>query len=336
MTTKMTRRAFASMALAAPLVIRSGTRLSAQTLREINYITPYGNSTVYAPDYVAITNGYFEEQGLKVNLIPGNGSSASVQQLLAGQVQIARTGGLDLIAALSTGNAPIRAFGTIAHTSTWWIISGADAPIETPEDFRGKTIGIVSAGGGSEKVIDILLAGAGVPKDEVTFQVVGNSPGSMDLIEMGRLDGFIGDMSVWAPLNDRGAPMHAMSLDPYMDVPGQVYFTTNEMLETDPDVCLAYMRAVKKAVQVIEADETGAASIEAMMPFAFPELDTPEAATLTLQAEKELWVARGDEGIGKIYPEAFAKGWEQMAAANLSDPDMDPSVAYTTAISDQL
>ena len=79
-----------------------------------------------------------------------------------------------------------------------------------------------------------------------------------------------------------------------------------------------------------------AASIEAMMPFAFPELDTPEAATLTLQAEKELWVARGDEGIGKIYPEAFAKGWEQMAAANLSDPDMDPSVAYTTAISDQL
>ena len=102
--------------------------------------------------------------------------------------------------------------------------------------------------------------------------------------------------------------MHAMSLDPYMDVPGQVYFTTNEMLETDPDVCLAYMRAVKKAVQVIQADETGAASIEAMMPFAFPELDTPEAATLTLQAEKELWVARGDEGIGKIYPEAFAKG----------------------------
>jgi len=122
----------------------------------------------------------------------------------------------------------------------------------------------------------------------------------------------------------------------YLNVPGQVYFTTNEMLETDPDVCLAYMRAVKKAVQVIEADETGAASIEAMMPFAFPELDTPEAATLTLQAEKELWVARGDEGIGKIYPEAFAKGWEQMAAANLSDPDMDPSVAYTTAISDQL
>lgn len=336
MTHKMTRRAFVSTALAAPLVMRSGLRVSAQSLKEVNYITPWGNSSVYAPDYVAITNGFFEDHGLKVNLIAGNGSSAAVQQLVAGQVQIARTGGLDLMAALSTGNAPIKAFGTIAHTSTWWIISGADDPIKTPEDFRGKTIGIVSAGGGSEKVIRVLLATAGISPDEVTFQVVGNSPGSMDLVNLGRIDGFIGDMSVYAPLNDQGAPMYAMSLDPFMDIPGQVYFTTNEMLESDPDTCLAYMRAIREAVLFVEADETGDKTIEAMMPFAFPELDTPEAAKLTLQAEKALWVARGEEGIGKIYPEAFEKGWAQMVAADLAAEGMAPSVAYTTAISDQL
>lgn len=336
MTSKITRRAFVSTVLAAPLIVRSGLRVSAQTPKEINYITPFGHSSVYAPDYVAITNGYFEDQGLKVNLIAGNGSSAAVQQLIAGQVQIARTGGLDLISALSTGNAPIRAFGTIAHTSTWWIISGAENPIATPEDLRGKTIGIVSAGGGSEKTIDILLAGAGVPKDAVTFQVVGNSPGSMDLISMGRIDGFIGDMSVYAPLQARNAPMFAMSIDPYVDLPGQVYFTTQEMLETDPEVCLAYLRGAREAVRFIEADETGDATIEAMKPFGFPELDTPDAAKLTLQAEKALWVARGDEGICKIYPEAFERGWSQMVAANLANEGMDPSVAYTTEISDQL
>jgi len=335
MPTKFTRRSFAAMALAAPLVVRTGRRVSAQSLKEVTYITPWGHSSVYAPEYLGITKGYFEDYGLKVTLVAGNGSSAAVQQILAGQVQIGRTGGLDLISALSTGNAPVRAFGTISHTSTWWIVSGADNPIKTPEDFRGKTIGIVSAGGGSEKTIDIVLASAGVPKSEVTFQVVGNSPGSMDLVKMGRLDGFIGDMSVYAPLKDQNAPMYAMSIDPYMDIPGQVYFTSQTLLDADPDLYLSFMKGIRDAVRFVRDDATGDATIEAMKPFAFPELDTPEAAKLTLQAEKTLWIARGDDGIGKVYPEAWTKGWAQMVAAGLAK-EMDPSIAYTTEISDQL
>ena len=77
MTTKMTRRAFASMALAAPLVIRSGTRLSAQTLREINYITPYGNSTV---SHVRMNEDGFDSIELKDFLVQTHIGERSARQ----------------------------------------------------------------------------------------------------------------------------------------------------------------------------------------------------------------------------------------------------------------
>jgi NitT/TauT family transport system substrate-binding protein len=335
MNEKLTRRAVAGMLLAAPFVIRSAGPVSAQGLKEISYVTPFGHSTVYAPEYVAVTNGFFENHGLKVNLIAGNGSSAAVQQLLGGQVQVSRAGGIDVAAAVSTGDAPIRSFGTVSHTSTWWIMSGADNPIKTPEDFKGKTIGIVSAGGGSEKTINIVLATAGLSPEDLTYQVVGNSPGTMDLVKLGRLDGFIGDNSVYSALKADGAEMHAMSIDPYLDMPGQVYLTSQQIIDTDPDMLLGFMNGIRDAVRFILKDESGDATLEAMMPFDFPELDTPETVKRTLLAEKGLWDARGDDGIGKVYPEAWTTGWAQMVKAGLA-ADMDPSVAYTTVISDKL
>ena len=36
--------------------------------REVTYITPFGKIIAYAPDFIAATNGYFEKEGLKVEI----------------------------------------------------------------------------------------------------------------------------------------------------------------------------------------------------------------------------------------------------------------------------
>src|SRR5690606_2449608 len=171
----MNRRNFTAGLLAAPFVMRARPTL-AQELKEISYITPYGHSVVYAPDYVASTSGLFEKNGLKVNILGGTGSATAVQQTVAGQVQVARTGGIDVVRAIAKSGAPIRAIGTVSQSSTWHSISSQGKPVNSVAELAGKTIGIVSAGGGSEDTVNIVLAGAGVPKEDVKRQVVGNSP----------------------------------------------------------------------------------------------------------------------------------------------------------------
>ena len=50
------------------------------------------HSIFYAPLYVAINNGYFEDEGLEVTLTNGGGSNTSMSALLSGSADIILAG----------------------------------------------------------------------------------------------------------------------------------------------------------------------------------------------------------------------------------------------------
>ncbi|MCJ7857011.1 ABC transporter substrate-binding protein [Lachnospiraceae bacterium NSJ-143] len=50
------------------------------------------HSVFYAPQYVAIKNGYFEDEGLKIDLSVGQGADKSMTALLSGSADIALLG----------------------------------------------------------------------------------------------------------------------------------------------------------------------------------------------------------------------------------------------------
>ena len=55
------------------------------TILQVNEVT---RSVFYAPQYVAIANGYFEEEGLKLELTTGQGADKVMTAVLAGQSDI--------------------------------------------------------------------------------------------------------------------------------------------------------------------------------------------------------------------------------------------------------
>lgn len=55
-------------------------------------VSEVAHSVFYAPAYVAMTEGYFEEEVLKVNLILGNGANNVMASLLSGDAQIGLAG----------------------------------------------------------------------------------------------------------------------------------------------------------------------------------------------------------------------------------------------------
>ncbi len=322
-------------AIAGGSALAAGRSAAAADSQPVTFITPYGNSVAYAPDYVAAAGGLFARQGLAVRIVGGTGSTSAIQQVVAGQALIGRTGGIDVVKAVAAAKAPIRAIGTIAHSSVFVLISAEAAAITAPAQLAGKTVGIVSAGGGTEDYLNIMLARAGVPKDSVKRQVVGNSPGAFDLVKLKRIDAFICDDSVVVNLRARQAPIAVMPIGPFASVPGQVYIASEQGIAEHHDALLGYLRAVRAAVGQIVADTDGTETLKLLEPYHLPDMRDQQLGWATIRAAEQEWDARGAADRIAIIPDDWTKGWQEMVQAGLV-PAGDPTRAYTTEFTKSL
>ena len=87
----------------------------------INEVT---HSVFYAPFYVAINNGYFEEVGIDIELTNGGGSDASMTALLSGQADIALMGPETVVYVASQGSTSYpKVFGQLTKRDGSFLIS---------------------------------------------------------------------------------------------------------------------------------------------------------------------------------------------------------------------
>ena len=112
---------------------------------ELNEVT---HSIFYAPLYVAMNNGYFEDEGLTVSLTNGGGSNTSMSALLSGSADMILAGPETAVYTNQEGvsNAPV-VFGQLTQCDGSFIVSKeADADF-TLADLVGETIIGGRAGG---------------------------------------------------------------------------------------------------------------------------------------------------------------------------------------------
>lgn len=112
---------------------------------ELNEVT---HSIFYAPLYVAINNGYFEDEGLTVNLTNGGGSNVSMTALLTDAADIILAGPETVVYTQAEGykDSPV-VFGQLTQCDGSFIISKEANPDFTLDDLVGETIIGGRAGG---------------------------------------------------------------------------------------------------------------------------------------------------------------------------------------------
>ncbi|MEL7526831.1 MAG: ABC transporter substrate-binding protein, partial [Pseudomonadota bacterium] len=77
----MNRRTFTSLLAAVPLAGLSARGAFAQGLRDITFVQPSPSAINSFPVFVAIGEGFFEDEGLNVTVEAINGSGAVLQAL---------------------------------------------------------------------------------------------------------------------------------------------------------------------------------------------------------------------------------------------------------------
>lgn len=119
------------------------------------------HSIFYAPLYVAINNGYFEDEGLDVTLESATGSDASMTALISGSADIVLIGPEQVVYSESLNDRPV-IFGQLTQKDGSFFVGKEDDSDFTLNDLKGKTIIGGRQGGFPAMTLEYIIKQAGL------------------------------------------------------------------------------------------------------------------------------------------------------------------------------
>lgn len=135
----------------------SGQELTAVTLNEV------AHSIFYAPQYVAIENGYFKEEGIDLKLTTGFGADKVMTSLVTGAADIGFMGSESSIYIYAEGEQDYAVnFAQLTQRAGNFLVSRQEEPDFQWEDLKGKTVLGGRAGGMPEMVFEYILRQNGI------------------------------------------------------------------------------------------------------------------------------------------------------------------------------
>lgn len=155
------------LTLAMTLVLCAGCGQSGKlTTVQLNEVT---HSVFYAPQYVAMSQGFFEQEGLDVQLTNGGGADKVMTAVLAGQSDIGLAGPESCIYVLNEGKEdyPV-VFAQLTRRDGSFLVGRTDE-VFSWENLKGSTIIGGRKGGVPEMTLEYVLRQNGlIPGQDVT------------------------------------------------------------------------------------------------------------------------------------------------------------------------
>ena len=221
----------------------------------------YSPSLCAAPMYIAIENGYFEDEGLDVEQVTVDAAHVS-EAIGADQVDV----GMGLIGKLLQpleNGLPIK-FTTGLHTGCTKLLVPGDSDIKSITDLKGKKIGVPGLADAATVVSKRSLSAAGIGVTEQNMEVEFSVYSRNDLpqaLENGAVDAIaLGDPTASIAEEQYGlTALIDTATDPeYKDEYCCAAFVTSKLAAENPAAAAAFTRAVQKASQWVQEnpDET--------------------------------------------------------------------------------
>jgi len=128
-----------------------------QSLEEVSYRLKWLFNASVVGDLWTDANGIFAQNGLKVNVKPGGPERDAIKELELGRAQFGVASADQVIRAVSKGANIVVLAQLFQENPLNWIYRPDRTPFKSPEDFKGKTVGI-TFGGNDEAIFRTLMA----------------------------------------------------------------------------------------------------------------------------------------------------------------------------------
>ena len=162
-------------------------------------------SFYYLPLTIAEQLGYFEQEGIELEIIEFQSALRAQQALTSGAVDTV-CGSFDHVIALHSKNQPVQSFVALGRAPQMAMgVSLKNVPhYKEMIDLKGKKIGIIAPGTASNMMASLLMQRAGVLASEVSFIGVGTAGGAMAAIRSGQIDALCNLEPVMTMLEQKG------------------------------------------------------------------------------------------------------------------------------------
>ncbi len=254
--------------------------VSAETKQKVT-LNEVAHSIFYAPQYVAIEKGYFQDEGLDLTLQTGFGADKVMAAVLSGEAEIGFMGAEASIYAFQEGaNDPVVNFAQLTQRAGNFLVAREEMPDFKWSDLRGKKVLGGRKGGMPEMVFEYILKQQGL--DPETDLEIDQS------IDFGStaaaFSGGKGDFSVeFEPsataLEKEGAGYVVASLGTDSGyVPYTSYCAKSSYMKKNPEILQKFTNGLQKGMEYVQK-HTPEEIAEVIAP-QFPETDLETITTI--------------------------------------------------------
>src|SRR6478609_312193 len=180
------------------LLLGAGTA-QAQSKEKVVLLLNWYLYSEHAPFFLGKERGYFDQEGIDLDIQEGRGSGVTVQAVAAGTATFGYADVATMIKAASKG-APVTAVGVALQTSPMSAMGFADRNIRKPEDIKGKTVA-VTPGDSMSQIWRLFLKKTNL-KDGDFKQVAGDAQTKLNAVINNQADlllGYVMDQAITLP-----------------------------------------------------------------------------------------------------------------------------------------
>lgn len=250
---------------------RNNTNTESITTVKVNEVT---RSVFYAPQYVAISKGFFEQEGLKIELTTGQGADTVMTSVLANQCDIGFAGPEASIYVYNEGKEDnTQVFAQLTKRDGSFLVSKTPAEQFNWKDLIGKTVIPGRRGGVPYMTLEYVIKKNGMnPQTDMVLD---------DSIKFDLMAGaFTGGEADYVTLFEPTASLIEQSGKGFIvasvgeasgNIPYTAYFAKKSYIKNNSQVIQKFVNAISKAQEWV-ANATDKEVAEAIVEF-FPDTD---------------------------------------------------------------
>ncbi|HEY0754003.1 MAG TPA: ABC transporter substrate-binding protein [Ktedonobacteraceae bacterium] len=212
----------------------------------------------FAPFYVAVKKGFYQEAGLNVSLNHGIVTDL-FGEMIAGKDTFVFAGGDDTLVARSKG-LPVTDIATIYPTYPVSLIVPDASAIKTLAAIKGHTIGVPGKYGSTYVGLLALLRAVNLTEKDVKLESIGFT--QVAALKAGRVDAVMGYTNN-EPLQLRrlGLPVRTFDVPNYQPLVSNGIVTTEQTLSSSPALVRAFVQATIKGLTYVLANPSDAIQV---------------------------------------------------------------------------
>jgi len=225
------------------------------------------------PIYVAKEKGFFEAEGLDVQIPVFRSGTENTQAVIAGEVQIA-FGSITEVFNLKKAKLDGRYFWGISNFMPFRLY--AHPSIKSAQELKGKKLAISNFGAQSDYLTQFTLRHFGVePIKEAAILPIGSTPARYAALKSGRVDATI----MWFPqtlLAEKDGFKMLVDLNDLIPDWGYLgYYARGDYLKSSRETVIRYLRAHTRGVREVKANRQ--VGVEMLKKYLKYDQETAEA-----------------------------------------------------------